>query len=219
MHSTAERGRLVFGGGSAAVRPSLAIGVDIDGVLGDQIAGVLPRIAADHGLRLTFDMIDDYRFALGPVAIATEIEKAQSDPAYLETMPLFPGAREMLETLRHGDRVLIVTARSPRCVESTRKWLASERLAHDTLIFTTEAGKSACGLDVLVDDHVDNLVEFLEETSGVAILVRRPWNRRDEALVPYVAASRLQVAVHLHDVPAIVAAVSLVDLCPRMLRH
>jgi uncharacterized HAD superfamily protein len=124
----------------------------------------------------------------------------------------------MLETLGQRDRVLIVTARSPRCEESTRKWLASERLAYDTLILTTEAGKSACGLDVLVDDHVDNLVEFLEETSGVAVLVRRPWNRRDEALVPYVAAERLRVAPHLHDVPAIVATVSLVDLGPRTLR-
>ena len=102
------------------MRPALAIGVDIDGVLGDQIAGVLPRIAADHGLRLTFDMIDDYRFALGPVAIAAEIEKAQSDPAYLETMPLFPGAREMLETLGQRDRVLIVTARARHVAKSRR---------------------------------------------------------------------------------------------------
>jgi 5'(3')-deoxyribonucleotidase len=206
LPSAVEEGPWRFGvvPPSRSSRPSLVIGVDIDGVLGDQIAGVIPRIAATHGVRLTFEMIDDYRFTLGPVDIATEIEEAQSSPAYLETMPLFPGAREMLEELRRHGRVVIVTARSPRHEESTRGWLERERLRHDELVFTAEAGKSACGLDVLIDDHVDNLVEFLDNTRGAAVLVRRPWNRKDGALQPYVAADRARIASRLPDVPSLI---------------
>ena len=182
----------------------LVVGVDIDGVLGDQIAGVIPRIARDHGVRLTFDMIDDYRFVLGSVSIADEIAKAQSSRDYVEEMPTFSGARQMLEALRQDHRVIIVTARSPEIRDATRSWLARRRLAHDGLVFTAEAGKSAHGLDVLVDDYVDNLVDFLTRTPGLAILVRRPWNRRDEALRPFLASHRALVATQLEEIPAMI---------------
>jgi len=130
-----------------ALPRSLVIGVDIDGVLGDQIAGIIPRVASDHSVHLTFDMIDDYRFTLGRVSIADEIAKAQASRDYVEKMPTFPGARQMLEALRQDHRVIIVTARAPETRDATRVWLARERLVHDGLVFTAEAGKSAHGLD------------------------------------------------------------------------
>jgi uncharacterized HAD superfamily protein len=187
-----------------ALPRSLVIGVDIDGVLGDQIAGIIPRVASDHSVHLTFDMIDDYRFTLGRVSIADEIAKAQASRDYVEKMPTFPGARQMLEALRQDHRVIIVTARAPETRDATRVWLARERLVHDGLVFTAEAGKSAHGLDVLVDDYLENLVDFLTNTTGLAILVRRPWNRKDEALLPFVASHRALVATRLGEIPAMV---------------
>lgn len=206
MSSIAEGEAWTFGDVAPrkALPRSLVIGVDIDGVLGDQIAGIIPRVASDHSVHLTFDMIDDYRFTLGRVSIADEIAKAQASRDYVEKMPTFPGARQMLEALRQDHRVIIVTARAPETRDATRVWLARERLVHDGLVFTAEAGKSAHGLDVLVDDYLENLVDFLTNTTGLAILVRRPWNRKDEALLPFVASHRALVATRLGEIPAMV---------------
>jgi uncharacterized HAD superfamily protein len=200
---------LAFGAAPVAeAKPApLVVGVDIDGVLGDQITGLIPLIARDYGVSLTFDMIDDYRFAWGPVDIGSEIGKAQSNPDYVEKMPLFPGAREMLAELRRHHRVVIVTARSIETRESTRTWLARECLAHDELIFTDEADKSAHGLDVLIDDYVGNVVDFLDRTSGVAILVRRPWNRNDGALAPFLSC-RTRVVTQLAEIAPALLGVS-----------
>lgn len=72
----------------------------------------------------------------------------------------------------------------------------------DELAGSTEARKSLHGVDALVDDFLDNIHDFLENTSGPAVLVDQPWNRLNrDAFTRYVTDQRLMVVTTLADVP------------------
>lgn len=51
--------------------------------------------------------------------------------------------------------------------------------------------------DVLIDDYTVNVLEFLTNTDGVAVLVDQPWNREREALDSFMKAGRLFVIANL----------------------
>src|SRR5687767_5151291 len=68
-----------------------------------------------------------------------------------------------------------------------------------------EQKKSLYATDVLVDDYLRNLREYLRNTSGLALLIDQPWNRdRDEEIHTWIKEHRLQVLLSLVEVPPIV---------------
>lgn len=177
------------------------VAIDIDGVLGDQIVGVVPRIEEEYGITLAYEDVADWRYNFGPSDIATEIGRALLSEGYVLDMPTHDGARKMMATLAPHHRVIVTTARPAGARESTEEWLLRNRLFHDALLNTEEAAKSSTAARVLVDDYLGNVVEFLENTSGQAILVRRPWNREDSALNSYREDGRVMVVDSLLEVP------------------
>lgn len=180
------------------------VGIDIDGVLGNQIDGVIPRVRDAFSISLEYDEIVDWRYDFGPSDISTEIGKALTDKDYVDDMPLHQGARQMVATLFPHHRIVVITARPPETRQGTEQWLHKRRLFYDQMVNTREAGKSICAADVLVDDYIGNVIEFLDNSTGQAILVRRPWNADDAELASYAAAGRLQVVEELSDVPSAV---------------
>lgn len=188
----------------AAKDAGSVIGIDIDGVLGNQITGVIPRVKDEYGITLKYEDIVDWRYDFGPSDISTEIAKALTDPEYVAGMPVHGGARRMVTRLFRHHHIVVITARPLETRDGTERWLQKRRLFADELVNTREAGKSMSAADVLVDDYTGNVLEFLENSPGRAILVRRPWNGDDEELAPYVAAGRLAVVDELRDVPAAV---------------
>jgi 5'(3')-deoxyribonucleotidase len=187
----------------------MVVGVDLDGVVGDQLAGVLPRVAARLGLDLTPEDVTEFRLPIGDSDIAEEIKRAQRDPSYILEMPVFPGAQAMVAALRSHARVIAVTARPAATIAATIDWIERNGLEFDDVVIATEGRKSLHGADVLVDDFVGNIVEFLAASTGNgptrAVLVDRPWNRRDRrALEEWVASGRCDVAYGLEDVPRFV---------------
>jgi hypothetical protein len=59
----------------------------------------------------------------------------------------------------------------------------------------------------LIDDYTNNIQDFLEHTSGLGVLVDRPWNRRDRPkLSRWHDTHRLAVVESLDAIPSIVAA-------------
>jgi uncharacterized HAD superfamily protein len=188
----------------------LVVGVDVDGVLADQITGVLPQIRERYGATLKYDEITEWRLPIGPTDIAKEIGLAHQDRKYVLGMRSHPGARKLLRFLYNNNRVLIVTARSVESSQWTRDWLNRRFLWYDGFETSTEARKSAHGTAVLIDDSLDNVVEFLENTAGVAVLVDQPWNRDRGALQPFVDGQRAFIVRRLGEIvltwPTIVAA-------------
>jgi len=188
----------------------LVVGVDVDGVLADQVTGVLERLHDREGINLTYHDITDWRLPIGTTNIAREIELTQQDRRYVLEMRIHPGARHLLRFLYEHNRVMIVTARAEQAREWTREWLNRKRLWYDRVETSTEAKKSVHGTKVLIDDYLGNVMEFLENTDGVAVLVDHPWNRERDALRPFLEQGRAFIVRNLPEIeprwPAIVAA-------------
>lgn len=190
-------------------RRGLRVGIDVDGVLGNQITGVLPRIEREYGIPLTYSDITEWHYSFGPSDITREILKAQKDRHYLLDMPVHPGARQMLAALYPNHPIDMTTARPAEIRDATESWLHRKRLYYDDLHTTEEAKKSGSGVDILVDDRAENLVEYLQNSNGHGILVRQPWNQDGEELLPWLEEGRASTVDTLSEIPAIVESVAL----------
>ena len=192
----AYRRYLVRSDERAAAR--LNIGLDVDGVLADQITGVLPIIKERHDVTLTYADITDWRLPIKGTDIAQEIVRAQQDREYVLGMHVHEGARRVLNFLHETHRIVVITARQGEAATTwTAEWLRRNKLPYDEVVGGTEARKSEHRTDLLVDDYTGNVLEFLTKTDGLAVLVDQPWNRNRPELVPFVAASRLFVVSNL----------------------
>lgn len=187
-----------------------SLGVDLDGVLANQVIGVLPRVESTYGVVLTYDEIVDWRLPIEGNGlssdIAREIVAAQADREYVLSMPVHEGAREMLDELRGKFRIVVLTARGGDALGWSAEWLDQNDLPFDELTGSKEAMKSDHGVDALVDDFLGNVEDFLQRAAGPVVLVEQPWNRNSRGeLSEYVAANRLATVTSLRDVPAALA--------------
>jgi 5'(3')-deoxyribonucleotidase len=179
------------------------VGVDIDGVLGDQVSGVLARVNARLGLSLAYDDIVHWDVPLGDTSFVPEIREAMKDPAYVRGMPVHDGAAALLEELKGIYHVKLLTVRPAEAIQATEQWLADNGLVFDELAQAEEAKKSLHEVDALIDDYVGNLADFLENGRGPAILVDQPWNQDISALNLWRGDARLIQVDKLADVPGL----------------
>jgi 5'(3')-deoxyribonucleotidase len=157
----------------------LKIGVDIDGVLANQITGLLPAINAKYKLDIKYGDIKDWRQPISETSIDKLIINAQAnDIRYVLGMPTTRNAKRMFRKLMsiRGDTISVVTARSENCREITEQWLLNNGLVPDDYISSSEARKGEHGLDILIDDYTGNIKQFLEKQNTFAILYKQPWN-------------------------------------------
>jgi 5'(3')-deoxyribonucleotidase len=178
------------------------VGVDIDGVLGNQVHGVLQRVKERLGVDVDYEHVVHWDVALGDTSFVPEIADAMKDPRYILEMPVHDGAREMLEALREHHFVRLITVRPAETMRLTEEWLAKNALTYDELVPAGEALKSRHGADALIDDYPRNLAEFLEQTGGVGVLVDQPWNQAVSELTAWLDGPRLIRASKLRDIPA-----------------
>jgi len=184
----------------AEARPTrrLNIGVDVDGVLADQISDVLPIVEQRYGLSLTYDQITDWRLPIKNSDIAREIVAAQGDRHYVMKMRPHQGAKRVLKFLKRHHRITVITARAGQAGSGwTAEWLRKHKIPFDEVIASTEARKSEHRTDVLIDDYTGNILEFLMNSNGVAVLIDQPWNRNRKELEQFVNAGRLFIEPNL----------------------
>lgn len=188
----------------------MRIGVDIDGVLADHVRGVLPRIEAKYGLRLHYEDLCAWRYPLGESDVLLEILEAMEDPEWVSALPTYEGVAQGLAGLRRLGRVSIVTARPEAAVEATLAWLEGNRLTFDDFVRCENPDKSAQAIDVLVDDYLLNVHEFLLRGDGLGVLLDRPWNREgQDGLAGSLSAARLRVVNGVAEAVPLLEAVHL----------
>ena len=164
-------------------KPRLLIGIDVDGVLADQITTVLPIVKIRHDVNLVYKDITHWRLPIRDSDIAQEIRNAQKRRDYVVGMGVHEGARRLLKFIRKCHRVIVITGRAGEAaVPWTTEWLTNNSLPYDEVIASSEAQKSKHGTDMLIDDFIGNILEFLRNTKGVAVLVDQPWNRERQEL-------------------------------------
>ena len=177
----------------------LVIGIDVDGVLADQITDVLPIVKEKYDVTITYGDITDWRLPIKNSNIEVEILRAQQSRDYVVGMGVHQGARRLLTTIGKVHRIVIITARKGEAATVwTKEWLNGNGLPYHEVIASGEARKSEHRTNVLIDDFVGNVAEFLENTQGVAVLVDQPWNReRQELEEAFANQGRLFVVSNL----------------------
>lgn len=182
-------------------RQRAIVGVDLDGVLGNQVAGVLRRVKQRLGIDLDYEHVVHWDLPLGDTSFVPEIASAMKDPDYIRDMPVHDGAREMLAALHERYSVKVITVRPRESIHLTTQWLATNALLYDELVPAKEALKSRHGADALIDDYPRNLAEFLGRPTGVGVLVDQPWNQDVTDLRPWLEGTRLIRVSNLLDIP------------------
>ena len=159
------------------------LGIDVDGVLADTVPSVLERMEEKYGPHedTKADVTEwGHSVEIGgeDVPLGPEIVEGHSVEGHLKSIEPKRGAKDGLKALREmGYEVVIVTNRpsSEDTVEWTKGWLRKNGLPYDDFHSTADTTKTAVGVDVLIDDHDRNVVEFLED-GRPAVLFDQPWN-------------------------------------------
>ncbi|MBI3648455.1 MAG: hypothetical protein HY240_06895 [Actinobacteria bacterium] len=204
-----RKDRKKFSRRRAAVKDAsnaMRIGIDVDGVLGDQIAYMLPIWKKRFEVTLRFEDITEWNLVVGNSNIAIEIKNTmKAYPEYALSMKPHKHARRMAAGLYERGMLVVVSARPEEAAERTERWLLRHRFAYDSYETAKEALKSAHALDVLIDDYQGNIKDFLgSDKDRVAVLVDRPWNHERADLAEWIP-DRLAIVTDLADVPDAVA--------------
>jgi len=179
------------------------VGVDIDGVLGNQVDGVLARVNARLGSSLSYGHIVHWDVPLGDTSFKPEIAEAMKDPRYVLEMPVHDGAGQMLAALTERYTVKIITVRPCSVMRLTEQWLVANGLPYNELVRGREEFKSEHCVDALIDDYPRNLAEFLKNADGPGILVDQPWNQEVPELRPWLESGRLIRVTNLLEIPVL----------------
>lgn len=182
-------------------RVELKIGVDIDGVLANQIIGVLPIIRKEYGINLNYENVTEWSLPIKNTNISSIIEEALSDDNFILNMPLHLNAQKSIDVIIKKHRIIIITSRQKTCDFATQEWLSSKKIAHHEYINSCDQPKSAHSLDVLIDDYVGHIKNFLEDTNGYAFLFDQPWNNDRRALNHYEKNGRLVLIKEWSQIP------------------
>ncbi len=153
----------------------LKIAVDIDGVLSDALFYLLPQLNARYGTDFEQKDINKFNFCCPEFDIHEEILTAQTNPAYILSMPEIEGARDGLKYLYDNYFVTIATSRPEKiCCGSTLHWLYGKFPFHN-IVFCKKKTVDTTKSDILIDDYVKNILDFVD-SGGWGILFAQPWN-------------------------------------------
>jgi len=151
------------------------LGIDLDDVLADLIGGLIRLHAEMHGVRLDREQVTGWD------VFPEDVHRRMMDGGYADLEPL-PDARDFLRELRtDGRRLTIITYRSPKVHDLTRTWLDRHFPGlWDDLVCTGGGKVEACrrlGVDLLVDDSLNQAPTVVRELGIPAILITSPMNR------------------------------------------
>jgi 5'(3')-deoxyribonucleotidase len=177
------------------------IAIDVDGVLADHVSHVLPILEPDFQFSATFDQIRVWDFPINATSFGRIIRDNQKLRDFVLSTPVVEGAATSMSALYSMHHIAIVTARPAEANNWTEEWLRINAIPYDVFANLMEGTKHNTPIpcDVLVDDYVVNLREFLKNSPGRGILFSRPWNVDHVDVATFVETNRLQVALDWQD--------------------
>ncbi len=152
------------------------IAIDLDDVLADLIGELLHLYCKRHGVDMRREDVVDWDTF--PEDVHNAIRK---DGGYESLSPI-PGADEFLAWLAVRYETHIVTYRSPAAREETTRWLQAHMpQVYQDVHFADGSKVSICrslGVELLIDDSVNQLPPVTKELGIPGILIDTPMNRR-----------------------------------------
>ncbi len=150
----------------------LRIGLDVDDVLYECNAYALSIVNANHPDEepITINEIKGWgEFGRRP----KERIACFSDPEFVRTQPVFPGAQKLVHELSKFADVFFVTAVPVSCMSARGERLLKDfpEVPPENIIIGTR--KDVMSLDILLDDGAHNIAN---SKATYPVLMRRPWN-------------------------------------------
>ena len=183
------------------------IGVDVDGVLCNQITNLLPIIKKDYGISLEYSDIKKWDLSIADTNIASIIRHHLANKKYILSLPAISGAVNSIKRLRSKYNIVICTARTKESDFLTKKWLNKNHITYDGYENLQEEGKHLVqnDLSVLIDDYIGNIEGFLKGHTAKVIMFSQPWNSKYDHLDHYIKEGRMAVAENWDQVEEILA--------------
>lgn len=177
-------------------RGRTTLAVDMDGVLVEQVVPVLEKLNQEMGLNLQKSDITHWEYPFEGTNIKIEIERAEQSEEFVRQMPLMKGAVEAMQALIRKFDVIIATSREARTNSWSLDWLDKHGIPHKRLVNTCLQGKSLPDADLLIDDYIGNIEEFIRDgpERRQAILFAQPWNEDRRKISDLVASGRVKIA-------------------------
>ncbi len=175
------------------------VSIDVDGVLADQITEVLNLIHYQNGIELKYSQINNLAFEIPEIEtdIGKELTRLQEQRSYFVNMPLHSEAKKYIDRIIKKNRVVISSSREAKTDVWTKRWLIANRIPYDEYCNLQLRSKQdgIVEYDVLIDDDLQIIETFLENTDSIAILFKQPWNDFDYLdLGNYIKSKRLFIA-------------------------
>ncbi len=186
-------------------RHRLCIAIDIDGTLADQVPHVLARASKEKGIAMTKSEITSWDTPVGGEPFDQLIHRYLLDSKFVLSMPSFPGAAEATNRIRQRFDLVIGSSRPVSTETATLSWLFTVLGWSPRYQNTESTGKAVLDADVLIDDSDKNLLDFVmhlpegartpcQVLGRSAILMKQPWNGKDERLLRLVQSGRVRIA-------------------------
>lgn len=160
---------------------SLRLGIDLDGVVADFVAGWISRYNQEFEADLSPLSVQtwDGLHTLTHFRDSTEFWRWASDHGgssvfrHLET---YEGATAALDELaRQGHEIVIITLKPDWAVHDTFAWIADHRVPTREVHITSNKWEVSC--DIYLDDSPEQLTRYLEERPDRLVCrFVRPWN-------------------------------------------
>ena len=176
----------------------ITVAVDLDGVIVEQVIPVLEKLNNEKGLSLNKSDITDWEYQFLETDIKTEIERAERERVFVSNMPPTLGAVRALQVLSSAKNLNVVVATSREVLTDpwNREWLSKNQVPYGKYINTRSDGKTLPGVDILIDDYIGNIEQFIRKGAAnrQAILFAQPWNQDIRAISDLIAQHKVRVA-------------------------
>jgi 5'(3')-deoxyribonucleotidase len=174
----------------------MTIAVDMDGVLVEQVVPVLAKLRQEMSVNLSKCDITDWEYPIGTTNIKAEIERAETDEKFVRQMQPIEGAVEAFRIISERFEIIIATSRDSCTDTWNHDWLKEHDVIHKGLINTRTDGKILPHVDLLIDDYIGNIEDFIRNgpLCRKAILFAQPWNKDISRISDLVKSGRVRIA-------------------------
>lgn len=183
-------------------RRKCTIAVDVDGVLANQINGVLPIIKRKENIQLEYKDISSWDKKINDTSIDKIIKEEVKKKQYVLSMPLHHCANKVIRHLIKKYRIVIASARPANSSLWTKIWLWKNKIRYDEYYNLKEGEKQNASekIDILIDDYIGNIKAFLEKQDGKAILFSQPWNQDHSSIEEFIKNGKLVIVNNWKEV-------------------
>ncbi|MFZ5646491.1 MAG: 5' nucleotidase, NT5C type [Bacillota bacterium] len=149
------------------------IGVDIDGVIADSQPVIINKLNQHFGSNYTLkDFVNfDPVKMFGMDRRDLDLFIMQKEQEIIEEAVPVPGAVDTLKDLSAGNKIIIVSARTPVYLDYTLAWLDRYNIPRDKLILLGQHDKRQSCLDLCVDIFIEDNKKNAEQISSCGIPV------------------------------------------------